>query len=91
MKVVVEKTDGQKRTYPILPKTQVAFEREFNVGLGSLAVDTRLEYIYWLAWHAEKTSGAVVKLFNDWLDDVASVEPEEDQVPLGQQSPSPTG
>lgn len=89
MKVTVEKVDGSKDTYPILPVTQVAFERQFKCGLGSLASDARMEYLYWLAWDAEKRAGKVVKPFDGWLDDLVSVEEEEEAAPLG--SPSPTG
>lgn len=90
MRLVVEHTDGSQNTLNVLPKTLVAFERQFKVGIGSLSTDPRMEYIYWLAWDAEKTSGAIVKPFDGWLDDVVSVESEEDADPLEATPPSPT-
>ena len=89
MTVVVTKTSGPPATYTILPVTIVAFERQFGTGIGSLATDTRMEYIYWLAWHAEKTSGAIVKLFDDWLNDVESVEAVDDAAPLASPGVTP--
>lgn len=90
MKVVVERVDGSKDTYPVLPKTQVAFERQFHMGLAALGADPRMEYIYWLAWDSEHTAGKVVKPFDAWLDDIVSVDAENDATPLGPPSPSPT-
>lgn len=82
MKVVIEKADGSKRTVPVLPKTQVAFERHFGMGLGAMASENRLEHIYWLAWDAEHTAGHVVKPFDGWLEDVVAVDLEDDAAPL---------
>jgi hypothetical protein len=82
MKLTVEHTDGERATYTVLPKTIVAFERQFKTGLGAIATDSRMEYIYWLAWDSEKTAGKVVKPFDGWLDDVVSVESEDDAAPL---------
>ena len=83
MKITVEKTDGSKTTVSVLPKTIVAFERHFGVGLGALATESKMEHVFWLAWDASHVAGQVVKPFDDWLADVVDVEPEEDQVPLG--------
>ena len=83
MKVTVEKTDGSRNTYAVLPKTQVAFERHFKVGLAAAqGENARLEFVYWLAWDAEHTAGNVVKPFDSWLDDIVAVEPESDPGPL---------
>jgi hypothetical protein len=82
MSVSVEMVNGDKATLAILPKTIVAFERKFKIGLGAIATDSKMEYIYWLAWDASHVAGQVVKPFDDWLNDVVSVEADEDEVPL---------
>lgn len=70
-------------TYTVKPVTIVAFERHFGVGLGAMATDGKMEYVYWLGWHSEKAAGKVVKPFDDWLDGVTSVDlVEDDATPL---------
>lgn len=90
MKVKVEHQDGSRNTYRVLPKTVVAFERNFGIGVGAMAT---MEHTYWLAWDAECTAirgaGGVTKLFDDWIDGLESVEVEADAAPLAVQSPSP--
>lgn len=88
MKVTVKHDDGEQATYTVLPKTIVAFERTFGVGLGATGQTGRMEYVYWLAWDSEKCSGKVVKPFDDWLAGVLSVDVDEDSAPLvGDSSP----
>jgi hypothetical protein len=36
--------------------------------------DMRSEHIYWLAWKAMHAAGKVVKPFDGWLGELASVE-----------------
>ena len=65
--------------YTVGPKIQVAFEREFKVGLPkAFAADQKMEHLYWLAWkcamEAAKSGGPAVKPFDGWLDTVESVE-----------------
>ena len=72
LRVVTEKAEG---TYPITPRVQVDFEREFKVGLSkAFTADQKMEHIYWLGWRAQKEAGEVVKPFNDWLNTLVSVE-----------------
>lgn len=83
LKVKVVKSDGTANTFPITPKVIVAFEREFKQGLVSAyANDNRMEHTYWLAWKADHAAGNVVKPFDGYLDDIVSVELEEEIVPL---------
>ncbi len=72
LRVETEDTSGD---YAVGPRTQVAFEREWKVGLPKAFGDgQKMEYVYWLAWKAMQDSGAVVKPFEQWLDTVKSVE-----------------
>lgn len=87
MKLTVERTDGSSKTLPVLPVTIVAYERNFSQGIGSFSADLRMERLYWLAWDSEKRSGVVVKPFDSWLEDIASVEAEDEAVPLDEGAP----
>ena len=77
MRITVEHVGGDTQTYTIKPVTVVAFERNFNVGLGSLPTNPRMEFVYWLAWDSEKRVGKVVKPFDGWLEDVVDIELDE--------------
>lgn len=81
LKVTTE--DGSK-DYAVGPKVQVAFEREFKVGLPkAFSADQKVEHLYWLAWKASHAAGEVVKPFDGWLDTVQAVEVVgQDEVPL---------
>lgn len=69
------KTEGGEKTYTVGPKVQVAFEREFKVGLPvAFTKDQKVEHLYWLGWKASHAAGEVVKPFDGWLDTVESVE-----------------
>jgi hypothetical protein len=82
LKVSVERIDGEKAVYPVLPKTRVNFERQFRTPLGHFVQEPYDERLYWMAWDAEKVSGKVVKPFDSWLDDIAAVEIVEEPAPL---------
>ena len=56
---------------PVKPSSIVAFEREFQTGLGrAFQTDQKAEHVYWLAW---KASGSK-KGFDAWLDTVFDVQ-----------------
>jgi hypothetical protein len=80
----VVKADGTDVVLPVMPKTVVAFERQFGMGIGkAFQSEQKAEHLYWMAWKAQANTGAVVKPFDGWLDDVVSVELVEDAaVPL---------
>lgn len=75
--------DGVTNEYQVGPKVQVAFEREWKVGLPkAFSAEQRMEHMYWLAWKAQQASGAVVKPFDGWLDQVENVEVVEGDRPF---------
>jgi hypothetical protein len=75
--------NGDTNEYPVGPKVQVAFEREWKMGMpGAFTDNQKMEHLYWLAWKAQQTSGAVVKPFDGWLEGVESVEIVEVDRPL---------
>lgn len=68
-------TDDDSGDYPVTPRVQVLFEREFKVGIPkAFTGEQRVEYLYWLGWRSMQESGKVVKPFNDWLGSVRNVE-----------------
>ena len=72
--ITVTHIDGSTSEAKVTPVVQVAFERNFNDGITVLS-DTatmRMEYIYWLAWHAAKTGAS----FDDWLETIDAIEVE---------------
>jgi ribulose bisphosphate carboxylase small subunit len=69
------KTEDTSGDFTVGPKTQVAFEREWKIGLTKAFADQqKVEHVYWLAWKAMHDGGAVVKPFETWLETVESVE-----------------
>lgn len=65
---------GDESEYPITPKVEVDFERKFGMGIGKAFNEQKREHQHYLAWLAVKASGAVVKPFDGWLDDVQNTE-----------------
>jgi len=75
--------NGETNEYAAGPKVQVAFEREWKVGMPkALTTDQRMEHVYWLGWKAQQVAGVAVKPFDTWLDGVESVEVAEGERPL---------
>lgn len=57
----------------------VAFENEYNVSVAQLGRDTRISWLLFLAWHAEKRKGATKLTYDKWLDTVENLgEAEQD-------------
>ena len=56
---------------PVTPRVIVAFEREFQTGLGrAFQSDQKAEHMFWLGW---KASGSK-KGFDAWLDTLVDVQ-----------------
>jgi hypothetical protein len=65
----------QNHVFPVRPRTVLAFERKFGMGMAkAFGTDQRHEHIYFLGWEAMRSSGHVVKPFETWLDEVEEVE-----------------
>lgn len=87
MKLRVTPLEGDPVTVPVTPKVIVAAERHFKKGMGQLfsSDNVTFEALAWAAWQAMLYSGHEVKTFDLWLDNVASIDSEEDDsVPLVQ-------
>jgi hypothetical protein len=78
--VTVKRKDGTTETFPVYADSQIAFERWAKTSI-SAAFDPqgkpKMESLYYLAWLAEKNSGRSVKVFDEWIKDVAAVGQED--------------
>lgn len=80
LKLTVKYGDGTAAEVKTGPRTEVEFERKFNVGLVEAFQKEdamRLEWLYFLAWHASKSKAP----FDDWLDSIETVEVEGASAP----------
>jgi len=51
----------------------VAFEDKFNISVATMGQDPKLSHLYYLAWHAEKRTGATKDTFEKWLEGIDTV------------------
>jgi hypothetical protein len=65
---------GEELEFPVSPKVEVEFERKFGMGIGKAFNEQKREHQHYLAYLAMKASGAVVKPFDGWLDEVENTE-----------------
>lgn len=75
LKMTVNYTNGGASTVDVKPRSQIAFERQFDIGIAaafSNANGLRFEHIYFMAWHASKTN----QPFDDWLESVDGIDME---------------
>ena len=88
----IKTLEGDVERYPVLPRTQVAYERHFSTPDNPVRLneDISMEGLYWLAWHASRSP---VK-YDTWLDGIEEVEAiaetEDDDGPLGSSQSSGT-
>lgn len=61
--------DGETNV-AVTPKVSVAFERQFQTGIGRAFQENKVEHIYWLAWQAAGAPGE----FDAWLDRLVDVQ-----------------
>ena len=68
--------DGTRLTAPLKPATIIAFERKWKISLTAAFSTNNVfwEHLYFLGWQAEKDSGAVVKIFDEWLKTIKKVD-----------------
>jgi len=64
LSVKVKVAGAEETTYPLRPRTIIAFEQKYNKGFAKLLDEGRIEYIYWLAWHSMREANVVVKPFD---------------------------
>lgn len=58
-------------------KDLVAFEERFDRSVAKLQEEFKLTDLFYLAWHSEKRTNSTKKDFDNWLDEIDSVEVSE--------------
>jgi hypothetical protein len=56
----------------------VAFEEKYDRSVARLEKEFKITDLLFLAWHSEKRTKSTNKDFNDWLEEVETVEPDTD-------------
>lgn len=75
MTMTVTYANGGDSKVEVKPRSQIAFERKFDRSIADAfgsADALRFEYVYFLAWHASKSTVD----FDDWLDSVEGIDME---------------
>lgn len=62
--------DGETKDIEAGTADMVAFEDKFNVSVASLGADTKLSWLLYLAWHADKRTGGTKLTYEKWLETV---------------------
>lgn len=73
-------SDGTNRTIEASTPDMVAFEDKFNVSVAQLGADTRISWLLYLAWHADKRTGGTKLSYEKWLETVDGMG-ETEQAP----------
>jgi hypothetical protein len=56
----------------------VAFEDKFTKSVATLETDFRITDLLWLAWHYLERKGKTELTFEDWCDEVDTIEASEE-------------
>lgn len=84
MRLRVVPSNGEAYDVNVTPLVIVSAERQFGKGMQQLFGESAsYEALCWAAWKASHVSGHVVKPFDEWLQDIDSIEAGEvERVPL---------
>jgi len=69
----IQFVDGKETSVTAIAADLIAFETKFDMSVARLDKDLRLTHLFYLAWHAQKRSGATKDEFEKWTESVASV------------------
>lgn len=72
----IKRKDGEVESFVVYPDSQIDFETKWGVSVvGAFSEGTApfMKHLYYLAWLAEKNSGKVTKVFDEWKKDIAGV------------------
>lgn len=88
--ITVEYHDGRQVEFSTSPADAVAFERQYDKPI--TALDGRVEYFWFIAWHALTRQKRIELPFEEWLDTVDRVtsdaSEETDVLPLDLDQPT---
>lgn len=84
--------DGREQTVIVSAPDLVAFERQYDKPMSAVSTG-RIEYLFWVTWHATKRKNLTDLDFDAWLETIENVtddpNTETEIVPL--ESSQPTG
>lgn len=66
-------SDGSVKEIVTNTADMVAFEDKFNVSIAQLGRDTRISWLLYLAWHAEKRTGSTKDSYEKWVESVENL------------------
>lgn len=75
MKINLQVTYNSGETKDITANAadMVAFEEKYSMSIQALSSDPRMSYMFFLAWHSEKRTGATTDSFEKWLETIEIV------------------
>jgi hypothetical protein len=65
--------NGEAREIVANAADMVAFEDKYSLSVQALSTDPRMSYMFFLAWHSEKRTGATKETFEKWLETIEMV------------------
>lgn len=72
--LLVKFNDGTDKEITGTAADIVAFEERFDLSMAQLEKHVRVTHLLFLAWHAEKRTGASKLTFEKWVETVDAVE-----------------
>lgn len=63
-------TDGTSKEIEATTPDMVAFEDKYDISVATLGADTRISWLLYLAWHADKRTGGTKLSYEKWLETV---------------------
>jgi len=70
-------TDGTEKTISTTTADMVAFEDKYEISVAQLGRDTRISWLLYLAWHAEKRTGGSKLAYEKWVETVENIGDSE--------------
>lgn len=74
LRVKVTYSDDKEVEVKVTPKVQLAFERQYGLGLPQASKDMRNEYLFYLAWRALQFAGHETRDFEEFVDSIDDVD-----------------
>ena len=70
-------TDETEKTISTTTADMVAFEDKYSISVAQLGRDTRISWLLYLAWHAEKRTGGTKLTYEKWVETVENIGDSE--------------
>lgn len=73
----IEFNDGTSKEVVCNASDFVKFETRFDLSIAVLETQMKFTHLVFLAWASESRTKATAKSFEEWVDDISSVEASE--------------